>query len=153
MKVKEIMTKDVVYVTPDTSIASVAKVLFENRFHGVPVIEAEKIIGIITEDDFFTKDSRNLFLPSYINFLQETHIADALTNEKQEKLRKLMDSKARDIMSENCVTILESMDVRDLLNFFRETRFTTLPVVDEKDNLVGIVTLADILGLVKAQEV
>lgn len=151
MKVKDIMTKDVVFVSPEISIASVAEILFKNRFHGVPVVDEGKIIGIITEDDFFTKDSRNLFLPSYINFLQETRIADALTKEKQDKLERLMESKARDIMSENCVTILEDMDIRDLLNFFRETKFTTLPVVNEKDALVGIVTLADILGLVNMQ--
>jgi predicted transcriptional regulator len=152
MKVRDVMTKDVVSVSPEVKIVEVARILFENRFHGVPVVEDGKIIGIITEDDFFTKDSKNLFLPSYINFLQETGISSALTREKQEKLDKLMNSKASDIMSSDCVTIMDSMDIRDLLNFFRETNFNTLPVTDEKNSLVGIVTLADILGLVKPQE-
>jgi CBS domain-containing protein len=152
MKVKEIMTRDVVSVSPETKITEVASILFKNRFHGVPVVTDGKIVGIITENDFFTRDAKNIFLPSYINFLQETKIADALTREKQEKIDKLMDSRAIDIMNSDCVTIMQDMDITDLLHFFRETNFNTLPVTDEKNDLVGVVTLADILGLIKAQE-
>ena len=150
MKVKDVMTKDVVFVSPETKIVEVARILFENRFHGVPVVKNGRIVGIVTESDFFTNDSRNLFLPSYINFLQEMGIANALTSEKQEKMARLMEAKAEDIMSSDCITIMENMNLDDLLNFFRETGFTTLPVTDEKNNLTGIVTLADVLGLVKA---
>jgi predicted transcriptional regulator len=149
MRVRDVMTKDVVSVSLDSKITEVAKILFDNRFHGVPVVKDGKVVGIITESDFFTKDSKNLFLPSYINFLEETGISNALTSENQEKIRKLMDSRAKDIMNSECVTIMDDMNLRDLMNFFRETSFGTLPVTDERNNLVGIVTLADILGLVK----
>jgi CBS domain-containing protein len=152
MKVKDVMTKDVVSVTPEMKVAEVARLLFDKRFHGVPVVEKGRIVGIITESDFFTKDSKNLFLPSYINFIEETGIADALTTEKQEKLGVLMNARARDIMNPECVSIMEDMSIKDLLNFFRETGFSTLPVTDEKNNLKGVVTLADILGLIKTQE-
>jgi CBS domain-containing protein len=150
MKVKDVMTTQVVTVAPETRIGEVAEILFKNRFHGLPVVEKDKVVGIITESDFFTKDARNVFLPSYISFLQDTKIADALTTEKQKKVEQLMNTQAADIMNPSCTTILEDMDIKDLLNFFRETHFITLPVVDQSDQLVGVVTLADILGLIKA---
>jgi CBS domain-containing protein len=149
MKVKDIMTNQVVSVSPDAKITEVAEILCKNRFHAVPVVEEEKVIGIIAEYDFFSRSSNNVFLPSYIKFIRETGIADALVTERQEKLDKLMNLKAEDVMSKECVTILEDMDIVALLEFFRETGYTTLPVIDNKDKLIGIVTLSDILGLIK----
>ncbi|MFA6974130.1 MAG: CBS domain-containing protein [Parcubacteria group bacterium] len=149
MKVADIMTKDVVTVEPETKITEVAETLFRNRFHGVPVVRHRKIIGIITETDFFTKDSVNLFLPSYIAFLKENRTIGELSGERKEKVEKLLNAKAKDIMSEKCVSILQDMDVASLLEFFKTTKFTTLPVINESDSLVGIVTLADILNLIR----
>jgi len=70
------MTKNVSFVSPDTKITDVAEIMFKNRFHGLPVLDNDKIVGIITETDFFTKDAANLYLPSYISFLKENKIAD-----------------------------------------------------------------------------
>lgn len=151
MKVKDIMEKKVIAVSPDAKITEVAKILFEKRFHAVPVAEEGKIIGIITENDFFTRDTRNVFLPSYIEFIKGSKVADKLAKEKQEKVDELINLTARDIMTKDCVSILGDMNVEDLLEFFRETKFTSLPVVDSGDKLVGIITLADIIGLIKAK--
>lgn len=149
MKVKDIMTTQVVTVGPDTKITKVAELMFKNRFHALPVIEENKIIGIIAESDFFTRGADNVFLPSYIDFIKGTKIVDAVSDEKQSKLNKLMNLEARDIMSKECVTILEDMDIAALLEFFRESKFTSIPVTNSEEKLVGIITLADILGLIK----
>jgi acetoin utilization protein AcuB len=149
MKVKDIMTPNPIVVGMDTKISEIANIIFKNRFHAVPVVEKERVVGIITEGDFFTKDSSFLFLPSYIDFISNTQIAGALTKDKQEKINKLLNISAKDIMTKECVSILEDMEIEDLLNFFRETKYTTLPVIDSFDKLVGIITLVDILGLIK----
>ncbi len=150
MKVKDIMTKKVVSVGPEAKIAEVAKIMSQNRFHAVPVLEKEEIIGIITEGDFFTRDSKNVFLPSYIDFIESAKITESLAEEKQGKIGKLLDVRARDIMTRECVSILDEMDIKDLLEFFRETKFTTLPVINNENKLIGIITLSDIIGLIKA---
>jgi CBS domain-containing protein len=144
------MITNVISVSPDTKIVEVAQILFKNRIHAVPVVEEGKVVGIIAEDDFFTRDTNNVFLPSYIEFIKGTKIVDALVKEKQEKLSKLMSLEAKDIMTKECVSILEDMDLNGLLEFFRETRFMTLPVIDNKEKLIGIVTVSDIIGLMKA---
>ncbi|MFQ6111506.1 MAG: CBS domain-containing protein [Nitrospinota bacterium] len=52
LKVKEIMTKDVVTVTPDTPLKEAAEKLYNGGFHSLPVMEGKKPIGIITSTDF-----------------------------------------------------------------------------------------------------
>src|SRR5665647_434384 len=145
-RVSDIMTKKVISVTSETKITEVAEILFKNRFHGVPVLDEGKIVGIITETDFFTKDAANLFLPSYIAFLKENQIVEELPEEKKDEVEKLLNVKAKDIMSPNCVSILQDMDLNALLEFFKATKFYTFPVIDEKESLVGIVTQSDIVG-------
>jgi predicted transcriptional regulator len=151
MKVEDIMTKEVVSVGPETGIAEVAGILFSQRFHGVPVLENNKIVGILTETDFFTKDEANIFLPSYISFLKENKVVDNLPKDKKEKVTRLFNVKAKDIMSTNCTTVRKDMEVEDLISFYKKTKLTTLPVVDENGLLAGIVTVTDIIGLVNPQ--
>lgn len=150
MKVKDIMVKKVITVAPNAKITEVAGILFKNRFHAVPVVEEGKVVGIITEDDFFTRGANNVFLPSYIEFIKGVKVVDNLTKENQEKMEKLVNLEAKDIMTKECISIVSEMDLKDLLEFFRETKFIALPVIDEGDKLVGIVTISDILGLIKA---
>lgn len=147
MQVKDIMTKNVISVSPETKITEVAEIIFKNKFHAVPVVEDGKVVGIITETDFFTKNSDNFFLPSYIKFLEENIPDEKLSSDQQEKLEKLLNAQARDIMTSDCVTILADMKIQDLLEFFKTTKFMTIPVVDEKNSLIGIVTFSDILGM------
>lgn len=149
MLVKDIMTKAVVWVGPEEKVTEVAKLMWDNRFHGIPVVKDKKVIGLVTETDFFIKSSVNLYLPSYIQFLKEIKINDEIPKDKEEQVKKLLDAKAEDIMSKNCVTVLQDLKVEDLLNFFKETKFTTLPVVDENNDMVGIITLADVIHLIK----
>jgi len=60
-----------------------------------------------------------------------------------------MDTTAKDIMSSPCITIKENADVEDF--FFQksgEKKLISMPVVDEKGNLAGIITLSDIIHLI-----
>lgn len=149
MHVEDIMTKAVVSVSPETKITEVAEILFKNRFHGVPVVEKGKIVGIITEKDFFTRDSTNTFLPSYISFLKENRVMDGLSEEQKTEVESLLGLEAKDIMTKEYVSIFKDMDLHGLLEFFRTTKFTTIPVVDEADKMVGIVTISDLINLIK----
>lgn len=149
MLVKDIMTKDVISVSRKTKISDVASILFNNRLHAVPVAEDGKIVGIVTESDFFTKNSGNIFLPSYITFLEQSKIGKNAPEEMQEEVAKLLNASAEDIMSPKCVTVFQEMKIADLLEFFKTTKFATLPVADAENNLIGIVAVADVLGLVK----
>src|SRR3989338_7608209 len=58
VKAKDIMTKEVITVHPETSLLDVAKVLAERNFDGVPVVGNDnKLVGIVTEYDLINKTS------------------------------------------------------------------------------------------------
>lgn len=141
------MTKNVISVSPETKIEEIAQLLTRNRIHGVPVVEDGKLVGIIAEDDFFTKDSVNLHLPSYINLLKEAKISREVKSGEKEKLHELFNARAKDIMTPNCATLSPDTQINDAVKIFKETKFNALPVVDKNNGLAGIVALADIINL------
>jgi len=53
LPIGDIMTRDVVSITPDALVSDVARLLLEHRFGGVPVVASGEIIGMITEADIF----------------------------------------------------------------------------------------------------
>lgn len=143
------MKTDVVTVTLDAKITEVAEILTQHRFHGVPVVDGKKLIGIITENDFFLKDSSRLYLPSYIGLLKRTKVLGEVEPGKKEKINKLLNATAKDIMSKGCQSVSPEIELEDLLHFFQETKFNTVPVTESDGTLIGIVTLIDVIGLIK----
>lgn len=67
LPIREIMTRHVVTVTPDTSVAEVAKLMLTRRIGGVPVVQGERIVGMITESDLFreiiAREAEELMIP------------------------------------------------------------------------------------------
>lgn len=143
------MIADVISVNPEAPISEVADILFNNRFHGLPVVEEEKVVGIITEDDFFLKNYDEIYLPSYSRFLKENKSVNNLPDDIKDRIEKILGTKAKDIMTVDCLTADPEMDVTELMRLVKETKFTTFPVVDSGNNIRGIVTLSDVLGTVK----
>ena len=149
MKVKDIMKKKVIFVSPDTKINEVAEVLTKNKIHGVPVIEDGKLAGIITTTDFFIKDSPNFYLPSYIDFIKDFKVKNKASGQEKKQLEVLMSAAAKDIMTRECITVLPETEMDELLKIFREKRLHLLPVANGDNSLAGIVSLADVVKLVR----
>lgn len=146
MLIKDIMVKEVICVNSDTPISEVTSLLSENRIHGVPVIDKDrKVLGIITETDFFTKDASNMHLPSFIDFIR-SEAKEAEIRENPD-MKPLLDATAKDIMSSPCETMSANQSVEELITYFKNNSYTTMPVIDEKGILCGIVTVADIIRL------
>lgn len=115
MKVKDLMTKEVITVRPNTSIVDVAKVMKEKNIGSVPVCEGNSIVGIITDRDIVL---RNI----------------AMENEHKT---------AKDIMTKSPTSISPNDDIHSAAHIMAEKQIRRLPVVDS-NNLVGIVALGDI---------
>ena len=53
LKVERVMTREVITVSPDTLVEDAARILVDNNIGGLPVLEHEKLVGIVTESDLF----------------------------------------------------------------------------------------------------
>ncbi len=151
MKIKDIMTKKVIFVFPDTSISKAAELMEKHRIHGLPVIDNKKVVGIITETDFFVRDSSNFHIPSYIDFIKNSKAKKYIksNDENKIKIKKFINTKAKDIMTNKCVTIDSNILVKKFLEIIKKTKFQIFPVVDKNKNLLGIIALSDIIKLFK----
>lgn len=147
MTISEIMTKDVISVKEETPMPEVAEVISKNKIHAVPVVDDDnKVIGIITETDFFTKDSANMvYMPSLIDFIKSGKMD--YPEEEKGAITEVLNSKAKDIMSPKCETVSPEMKLEDFILLIKERSFNSYPVVDEDKSLLGIVTVADAIKL------
>jgi CBS domain-containing protein len=146
MFIVDIMTKEVITAHEGDPITDVAVLMSKYRIHGVPVVDKDnKVLGIITETDFFTKDASSIHLPSFIDFIKDGHL-DA-DNKKTALIDSALHATAKDIMSTPCFTVNDNLNINELIKLFKEQSLTCVPVVDDKNILVGIITVADVIKL------
>jgi CBS domain-containing protein len=145
MLVSDIMTKEVITVGEETPLKDAAGLLAKFRIHGMPVVNEEnKVEGIITESDFFMKDSSNIYLPTFLDFIsrgQNPESKDKATSD-MEKITTV-----KDIMTVSCVCVNPEMSLKEMINLIKEKNFKTLPVINNTGTLIGIVTIYDIIRL------
>ncbi len=53
LTVAEVMTANVITVSPDTPLWQVAELMLQHKIGGLPVVEGERVVGVITESDIF----------------------------------------------------------------------------------------------------
>lgn len=139
--VADIMTRQVVTVTPDTPAKRVVELLLGQLFKAVPVIdEQRRVIGIITEDDLLHKAEMPARL-AVAGRLEQADLHAFLAQIRHEKT-------ARDIMRQPVYTVRTDEALGHVAQLMVERKLTRLPVVDAKDRLVGMVSRLDILRAV-----
>jgi CBS domain-containing protein len=121
--VRDIMSKDVQVVRPDTSIQEVVATMSKFDISSILVVQSERPVGIVTTRDVLSKVVVQCLAPR------------ALT--------------ARQIMSSPLVTIDGSATVEDAARLMAQRRVKTLPVMDD-DKLAGVLTFTDIVFQVPA---
>ena len=142
LKVKDIMSKDVKTITPDTSVEEAAKILSEMEISGLPVVEEGKLLGIVSESDLIVKDKK-LHFPDYINVIGGIIYLESYKKFREE-FKKFIAVEVKDLMTENVITISPDKTVEDAATLMSEKDVNRLPVLED-DELVGIVTRADIV--------
>ena len=143
MLARDIMTENVVTIEPEASVEEAAKILSENNVSGLPVVEENKLVGIISETDLIIKDKK-LHFPDYINLLGGIIYLES--HKKFEKeFKKYIAVKVKELMTEEVKTINPDTSEEDIATIMVEENINRLPVVDEEGNLLGIVTRADLL--------
>ena len=146
MKVREIMTTDVVTVQPDTSVNQIATLMHERQITGIPVVDdARRVVGIVTELDMIVRNTR-LELPAFIQILDLARIPLEMPGHYRNRLRHMLGTSAGDLMTEDVVTISPDAEIEDLADLMVKRRVNPVPVVENRV-LVGIVSRADLIRM------
>ncbi len=125
LKIEQVMTKNVITVTPDCTIRELKEILRVKRISGVPVVEGDKLVGIIS-------------IEGLIKSLERGELS-ATVGEK---------------MTTQVQTVRADESVVSAVNLFARFGYGRFPVVDAEGKLVGILTQGDIVrGLLRQMEV
>ena len=148
MKVRDIMTKNVIACQAQTTVEEAARLMYLNGLTGLPVLnEQDEIVGIITEQDL-VKVEGHLHLPITFTFLGS--IVSLGGGEVPQQLERLLASQVKELMTKEVITIAPEAPIEDLAELFLHKKVNPVPVVTD-DKLVGIVSRADIVKLIAGE--
>jgi CBS domain-containing membrane protein len=137
--VAEIMSRQVVWVKPETPLAEVAEAMGQQGVSGVPVVdENRRVVGVVSEKDFL----RGMGVRESQNFM--TLVASCLRTKGCVAL-PIKKQTAGDLMSAPAVTVLPGTRVKDLAELFAARHINRAPVTDAEGRLVGIVSRGDLV--------
>lgn len=126
MAVKDFMTRKVVYISPDTTVAHAADIMREQGLHRLPVIENDKLVGLVTEGTIAeASPSKATSLSIYeMNYL-------------------LNKTKIKDVMIRKVITVSQFASLEDATYLMLKNKVGILPVVDN-EQVYGVITDRDI---------
>ncbi len=148
LKVRDLMTGEVVTVLPTTPIKDVARLLVEHRISGMPVVDdGGRIVGVVSEGDLIFKEQA----PDSVERRPLARIFGDSPATRAE-LAKVLALTAGDAMTAPAITVVADSLVAEAAATMTRNRVNRLPVV-EGDMLVGVVSRADVVrALVRTDE-
>ena len=151
--VRDVMTTDVVTFREHEPIIDAIKKLVEREIDGAPVLdEVGAIVGMITSDDLIVQESR-LHYPTVVTILGAELQWPSSQKHFEEELHKAVGVTVGEVMNDDVVTIGPDETVEEAATVLHERHLSRLPVVDDGDRLVGIVSRGDILrAIVRSAE-
>ena len=142
---REVMTSEVVTVSPGTPVTEAAKILSENHIGGAPVVDKNgALIGIISESDLILRDVK-LHFPNYISFLDSIIYLESLSK-FEEQLKKAVGAKVKDVMTTEVHTVTGDETVEDVATLMVDKDISRVPVVQDSQ-VIGIITKGNIVRL------
>ncbi|MCL2211366.1 MAG: CBS domain-containing protein, partial [Treponema sp.] len=117
LKVKDVMTTAVITARKTDTLLHIQALMRENYITGVPITEGSELLGLISIEDIITALNNNCI--------------NALAEEK---------------MTRELIVLEEEMPLSFAISFFNKYRFSRYPVINQKKELVGILTSNDVIS-------
>lgn len=142
--VADAMTTDVAVVQPETPLKEAIKLLVEKRISGLPVVnEAGKLVGVLSESDLMWQET-GVDTPPYIMFLDSViYLQNPAQYEKE--LHKALGQTVGEVMSDHPISITRDRPLKEAAQVMHKREVRRLPVVDDQEAVVGIITRGDIV--------
>ncbi|HMK55794.1 MAG TPA: CBS domain-containing protein [Dissulfurispiraceae bacterium] len=143
LKAKDIMTKDVIAVSPSMTVEDLARILVERRISGAPVIDAAgDLVGIVTENDLIRKNKK-FHIPTIVRLFDAYIMLDSKSRVEQE-IKDMAAVTIGDIYRKEVVTVSEDAPVDEIATIMSEKSVHLIPVVEGR-KIKGIIGKIDII--------
>ncbi len=142
-KVAEVMTREVITVTPETSLRDLAKILAEKNLNGAPVVDDDgDVIGVVCESDLVNQN-KPLHIPTVFVIL-DSIIPMENPWRLQKEFKRITATTVGDIYSKPAVCVEPDTDVAEVARIMSHRNLHTIPVL-ERGKLVGVVGKGDVI--------
>lgn len=154
LQVKDLMTREVVTVRPDTTVAEIARLLTTHRIGGAPVVNRQgRVVGIVTAGDLFVREeplphTGHTFPALFKTPVLPEHLLEAYAMRGSKCV-------AADVMTRRVVWVSESDSVGKAVSLMVRHSIKRLPVLtaapEAGGTLIGMVTRADVVSLLTGE--
>src|ERR1700690_3406901 len=134
MKAKDVMTRNVISITPDATVLQAARLMLQHHISGLPVVGAGKLVGVLSEGDFLRRqETRTERRRSrWLEFLMGPgRIAGEYTHSHG--------SKVAEVMTTDVQTVGEDTSLEGVVQVMEKHRIKRVPVLRGRA-VIGIVT-------------
>ena len=143
IKAKDIMTKNIITVSPETEVTQAANLLLEKRINGVPVVNSiGELVGILCQSDLIAQQ-KSIPIPSFFTLL-DGYISLTTSKRMDKEVEKIAATKVAEAMTTDPVTVDPETDIEKIAALMVGKNYHTLPVI-EAGKLVGILGKEDVL--------
>lgn len=156
LQVKDIMLTEVVRFSPDLSIDVLEQELLNDRIGGAPVIEKDKVIGVVCRSDIVKRLAIEQVYaimaydfyesPAYIS--KDGLDVDVIGNLVGQRIEHL---KVRDIMTSSIISVTPTQTLQEAADLMLEKKIHRLLVIED-DKLVGVISATDFVRLYSNQD-
>lgn len=148
MKARDLMSTNLISVTKDTPLKEVADLMVKHRISGIPVVDGDRLLGIVTESDMLVR-AKKLELPTFLPFIGGIIYLEG-PSRLNEEVKKMTAIKAEEIMTTKLHTITPDETLETIATLMVEKKVNRLPVVED-GRLVGIITRSDVVRAVASE--
>lgn len=139
---RDIMTRDVIAVTPETSVSEIGRLLASHRISGVPVVDKyNRVLGVVSESDIIFREIRH-------ELTLVERLGNIILPEPRSEIER-QGNTAGEIMTSPAVTAEELTPITELMEIFRERKIKRIIIVDKEGRLSGIVSRIDIVEAIE----
>lgn len=142
----DIMTRDVITVTPETSLRELAQIFSQKRINGVPVVDDDgNVLGVVCESDLVNQN-KPLHIPTVFVILDSVIPLENPWRLERD-FKRLAATTVGEIYSRPAITVGPETDVSEVARLMSDRKIYTIPVL-QHGKLVGVIGKVDIIKTV-----
>lgn len=143
MKIRELMTRNPVQVTPQTEVAEIARILIAHQINGVPVTDSEgHLLGIVTEGDLVHRAADERLEPRGSVWKEDFYYS--VFRGRRPEQDKAGGSTAEQVMTRDVLTVAPDSSITVAARLLADHNIKSLPVI-ENARLIGMISRFDLL--------
>jgi CBS domain-containing protein len=148
--VSDIMRAEFPRLSRTDTIGEVARALSSSDLPGLPVVDNDHVVGIVTESDLIERQA-DVEAPTPLPFLDAIFLVDA-GRKYRDEIRRVLAHTAEEVMTHPVLNIRASATMNQLATLMVTDHVNPVPVLDHDDRLVGIVSRSDLVRYIAGLE-